>query len=163
MNHMFPRLLRLLSGALLAAMLLSCETRQELQTRMDEISGEYRLTEMLVGISDWTKNIPENERNAATSARIYPAGKDWIFEYTLPIPNKTVIYTWDDEGVHFSYHKVRQRIIWDRALGAYFLYRLSDTDLPSVFDPDLVRMEIIGRGIRLTYKSTYTYYWTRTL
>lgn len=144
---------RFLSGILLLAALTGCESKQELETRMDEISGNYRLTAIYSGTLNQINTLPVEGRDAITSARIFASGKDWIFEYTLPIM----------VGSSFISHRIRQHIVWDRQLGAYYFYRLEENDLAGTgIDPSLVRMTLQGNTITFkTVTGNYGWAWTK--
>ena len=139
MHHNHITIPRLLSGIfLLLTTLSACENKQELDTRMDEISGNYQLSSFLIGGTNQLRSLPLLERDAASSARVYANGKDWIFEYTLPIPNSV-----SGGNAPFSYHRIRQRILWDRQFGEYFFYRLEKEDLSGTgLEPSTVRMSV---------------------
>ena len=136
----------LLIGILLLTVLTACESKQELDTRMDEISGYYQMTGILLGGVNQISSLPMLERDAASSARVYASGNDWIFEYTLPIPN-----TVSGGNAPFSYHRIRQRIIWDRQIGAYFFFRLEKEDLSGTgLEPASVIVSFQNRHIQFT-------------
>ena len=156
MKHSLKHFVYFLVGLIVAAgMLSSCETRKELDSRMDEIVGEYRLAGFYsVAYADRLDEIPKAERDAAT-ARIFPNGKGWIFEYTLPFISS--------DGTGFSYHRVRQSIVWDPQLGQYCFYQLEASDFTGYgIDPAYVTMSI-GDG-EITFKYSphrYTCIWSK--
>ncbi len=146
MGILQKNLRHLLLGAL-AVCLAACESKQELQTRMDDISGEYRLTGLSIGNLNLLDLIPREELEVIAVARIYGEGKEWIFEYTLPTITSTERSGGSSRNI-FHYHQVRQPIVWDQQLGKYFFYRLEESDLSgSGIDPASVAMQIKGNSI----------------
>ena len=147
MGPLFRTFPRLLLGALLVCSLAACETKQELQTRMDDLAGEYRLVSMSFGSSNQIDLIPREELNVIANARVFGEGREWIFEYTLPIMTRIPLPDGSSKYI-FHYHQVRQPIIWDQQLGGYFFYRLEESDLSGCgLDPSFVTMHIAGRTI----------------
>ncbi len=138
-----------------AALLLSCESRQEFLDRMDNITGEYRLDQARYGLVDLTGEIPENERAVVTVARIYSQGDEWIFEGILPFPNQVIVSPPPSGSgpTVFSYHMLRKRLIWDQELGDYFFHCFTEEDLPESFDPTMARLEIRDRTVHFYYKN----------
>ena len=154
MKHSLKHFVYFLVGLIVAAgMLSSCETRKELESRMDEIVGEYRLAGFYsVAYADRLDEIPKAERDAAT-ARIFPNGKGWIFEYTLPLVSS------DNSG--FSYHRVRQPIVWEPQLGEYYFYQLDESDFAGCgIDPAFVSLTYNREEITFQYSlRRYTCIW----
>lgn len=135
MTHIL-RYLRPLTLIAAAVLSLSCESKQELQDRMDAIAGEYRLAAMVIGTFDFIYNLPQAEKNAA-SARIFQDGNGWIVEYTVPFLVKA------SSPLEVSLHRIRQRIVWDRQLADYLISDLTPDDLPQdLFNPAAARLKI---------------------
>ena len=133
---------RILSAFLLLPALLAlgaCQTKQALDTRMEEIAGEYRLQSISDNLGHYLSRMDDAERAAVSSARVvkvHPGA--WIFEYTLPIRS----------GMDtFRYHHLVQEITWDQSFGCYFFSRLSEEDLdPTGFEPDHITVEVLSHG-----------------
>ena len=120
---------------------------------MAEITGNYRLARFYsVANIDRINEIPQAELDAAT-ARIFPNGKGWVFEYTLPFASS--------DGSGFSYHRVRQTILWDPQLGQYCFYQLEASDFAGLgIDPAYVTMSIGDGEIKFIYSPRkYTCVW----
>lgn len=134
----------LLSAAVLLLSLLSlgaCQSKRALDTRMEEIAGDYRLQSISDPRRSYLPEMPAAEREAVSAARITRAGKDgtWVFEYTYPIPLSA-------QG-GFQYHRMVQELTWDQSFGWYFFTRLTEEDLRSTgFAPEDITVEMRGHG-----------------
>lgn len=144
---------RLLVGILLLAALTGCESKQELETRMAEISGDYYLSS--VNRTDAKKVFTEEELAIVSDARVFPHGNEWIFEATIPFPD----FDKSSPGSKYDYRQLRKSLIWDQEFGAYFFYRFSDDELPDYFDPTLARLLVENNHITFFYKNNYQYVW----
>ena len=152
MGPLFRTFPRLLLGALLVCSLAACETKQELQTRMDDISGEYRIAQVQYGMTDYVNSIPDEEL-AYVKARIYPDGEDWIVEYPLPLL-ELGMHASSHQKQDFTYHQIHQRVIWDRELGMYLFSRLGVDDLPGGgYEPDMIRVGFQSKSFYFHHKN----------
>ena len=155
-ERMMKTLFYFLVGLMAAVGMSSCETRKELESRMDEIAGTYQLARFYSAAkTNRLDEIPQAERDAAT-ARIFPNGKGWVFEYTLPFVSS--------DGAGFSYHRVRQPIVWDPQLGQYCFYQLEPSDFTGYgIDPAYVTMSIEDGEITFKYTPRqYICVWSKT-
>ena len=124
----------------LATVLPSCESSQEMDDCMERVAGEYVLAQFPAP-SDGSISVKySKEIDAASKARLFRLGDEWYFEYTLPLFN----------GDAFRFHHIQQRVIWDRQLGAYYFFRLRDSDLPEGWDTDGVNIAFRDRVVVLT-------------
>ena len=136
----------------------ACQTKQALDTKMEEIAGDYRLQSVSDPRRSYLPEMPAAEREAVSAARITRAGKDgtWVFEYTYPIPHPA-------QG-GFQYHRMVQELTWDQSFGCYFFTRLTEEDLQSTgFAPEDISVEIREHGTIVIHNNqTYiTCEWTR--
>lgn len=119
----------------------ACQTKQALDTKMEEIAGDYRLQSISDSRRSYLPEMTAAEQEAVSAARITRAGKDgtWVFEYTYPIPHPT-------QG-GFQYHRMVQELTWDQSFGCYFFTRLTEEDLRSTgFAPEDITVEMRGHG-----------------
>ena len=142
MGHFHLLFPKILLAVLLAAMFCACESQLVLESRMNDVVGEYRL-ETIGGEPALVKRISqkyEQELAAISIAKLFPHEGDWIFDYTIPIIS--------GEALHF--HHIQQRIVWDRQLGGYYFDRLQASDLPSGWDPDKASIKMEGRTVEFS-------------
>lgn len=145
MDRIPKYLFRFLFAAVLAAGMVSCESRAELDARMDDIVGTYRLISLTsVSSVDRIAEIPQEEWEIATTARIFPVREGWIFEYTLPL------FASDQSGL--ICHRIRQRVLWDPQFAQYCFFQLEESDFAGIgIDPALITMYIENGEIFFTH------------
>ena len=130
--------------------LFSCESDQALNDRMDRIEGDYLLSIYYEPVRGILSEKYPKELAAIVVARVIPCDGKWYFDYTLP-----VFY-----GDKPAFHHIQQRIVWDRQLGRYYFYKLTEKDLPEGWDLEDIGMDFDNRTITL-YGNQTRYEWRK--
>ena len=146
MRHgLFPVLL-----ALLFPLVLSCESDQVLEDRMEKIEGSYMLSVYYEPVRGMLAEKYPKELTSIAIARVIPCDGMWYFDYTVPVYS----------GDKVAFHHIQQRVVWDRQLGGYYFYELKETDLPEGWRLEDIGMEFNDRTITL-YGNPGEYQWRK--
>lgn len=98
----------------ISLLLLSCGKDAVVDAKMEEIAGEYILTEYLVKTSNekgaYVQALPDGLSYADMKAEVIKDSGVWYFAFTMPVK-------WKDGT--FSFIEVEQPMTWSPSLGMY--------------------------------------------
>lgn len=107
-------------GLFLPALLgTGCESEMAMESKMDEIAGDYVLVQP-VG-----HDIPHDEYEAMKVASIRKAGNGWVLDYVFPI----ISYNAMGGGYNYSFRRFCQDIYYNQVLGTYIVSPLYADDV----------------------------------
>ena len=122
---------------ILTAFLSACTKEQYADGKMNEIAGDWVLSDAILGTSGKTVFSPD-VYPFVCDASVFKQEKKWYFAYTLPIP------TPDNDII---YHKILQEITWNPAAMQYLFLRFNEDDL------NQIHMTMADTSIYLEQKS----------